>query len=71
MLHPVVDEAQLGAERGGAGHSSIHVQPGAETVAEQSDLINEIGAWVLERSCRDRCRWVLGSAGAVVAAHVK
>ncbi len=27
-------------------------------VAEQSGLINEIGAWVLERSCRDRCQWL-------------
>ena len=27
-------------------------------VAEQSELINEIGAWVLERSCRDRSRWL-------------
>ena len=26
--------------------------------AEQSNLINEIGAWVLERSCRDRRRWL-------------
>jgi diguanylate cyclase (GGDEF)-like protein len=27
-------------------------------VAEQSGLINEIGAWVLERSCLDRARWM-------------
>ena len=27
-------------------------------VAEQSGLINEIGAWVLERSCLDRARWI-------------
>jgi EAL domain-containing protein (putative c-di-GMP-specific phosphodiesterase class I) len=27
-------------------------------VAEQSGLINEIGAWVLERSCQDRSRWL-------------
>ena len=27
-------------------------------VAEQTDLINKIGAWVLERSCRDRGRWL-------------
>lgn len=26
-------------------------------VAEQSELINEIGGWVLERSCRDHARW--------------
>ena len=25
--------------------------------AEKSDLINEIGIWVLERSCRDYGRW--------------
>jgi len=27
------------------------------SVAEQSELINEIGAWVLQRSCDDRHRW--------------
>jgi diguanylate cyclase (GGDEF)-like protein len=27
-------------------------------VAEQSNLINDLGAWVLERSCRDRGRWM-------------
>ncbi len=27
-------------------------------IAEQSGLINEIGAWVLERSCLDRGRWL-------------
>ena len=27
-------------------------------VAEQSELICEIGLWVLERACRDRGRWV-------------
>jgi diguanylate cyclase (GGDEF)-like protein len=27
-------------------------------VAEQSGLISDIGAWVLERSCRDRNRWL-------------
>jgi EAL domain-containing protein (putative c-di-GMP-specific phosphodiesterase class I) len=26
-------------------------------VAEQTNLINDIGAWVLERSCRDHARW--------------
>ena len=26
-------------------------------IAEQSPLINDIGAWVLERACRDRQRW--------------
>jgi diguanylate cyclase (GGDEF)-like protein len=26
-------------------------------LAEQSELISDIGAWVLERSCRDRSRW--------------
>lgn len=29
----------------------------AITVAEQSALINEVGAWVLERACRDHQRW--------------
>ena len=29
----------------------------AITVAEQSVLINEVGAWVLERACQDRQRW--------------
>ena len=27
-------------------------------IAEQSGLINEIGAWVLEQGCRDRGRWL-------------
>ncbi|MGZ6965848.1 MAG: putative bifunctional diguanylate cyclase/phosphodiesterase [Acidimicrobiia bacterium] len=27
-------------------------------IAEQTELICEIGAWVLERSCRDRARWL-------------
>ena len=27
-------------------------------VAEQSELISEIGLWILERSCRDRGRWL-------------
>ena len=27
-------------------------------VAERSGLINEIGAWILERGCRDRSRWL-------------
>ena len=27
-------------------------------IAERSGLINEIGAWVLERSCLDRSRWL-------------
>ncbi len=33
-------------------------------IAEQSELIDEIGAWVLERSCRDRARWVDQHPGA-------
>ncbi len=33
-------------------------------VAEQSGLISEIGAWVLERSCRDRGRWLQQHPGA-------
>ena len=28
------------------------------TIAEQSGLISEIGAWVLERSCRDHAAWL-------------
>ena len=28
------------------------------SIAEQNGLINEIGAWVLERSCADRRRWL-------------
>ena len=27
-------------------------------IAEQSDLINEISAWVLDRACRDHATWV-------------
>jgi diguanylate cyclase (GGDEF)-like protein len=27
-------------------------------IAEQSDLIDELGAWVLQRSCRDRGNWM-------------
>ena len=27
-------------------------------LAERSDLIDELGAWVLERSCRDHGRWI-------------
>ncbi len=33
-------------------------------VAEQSELINEIGAWVLERSCRDFASWEHAYPGA-------
>jgi diguanylate cyclase (GGDEF)-like protein len=33
-------------------------------VAEQSGLISDIGAWVLERSCQDRNRWMTDNAGA-------
>jgi diguanylate cyclase (GGDEF)-like protein len=40
------------AERGSVSTVSI------VEVAEQSGLINEIGAWVLERSCQDRTRWL-------------
>ncbi len=32
-------------------------------VAEQSRLINDIGAWVLERACRDRCEWLRKQPG--------
>jgi len=30
----------------------------AVAVAERDGLINEMGAWVLERACRDRVRWL-------------
>ena len=40
------------AERGSVATVSI------VEIAEQSGLINEIGAWVLERSCLDRGRWL-------------
>jgi diguanylate cyclase (GGDEF)-like protein len=26
-------------------------------IAERSSLIDEVGAWILDRSCRDHCRW--------------
>jgi diguanylate cyclase (GGDEF)-like protein len=32
-------------------------------VAEQSGLISDIGAWVLERSCQDRNRWLTDHKG--------
>jgi diguanylate cyclase (GGDEF)-like protein len=32
-------------------------------IAEQSDLIDELGAWVLERSCRDRREWLSENPG--------
>jgi diguanylate cyclase (GGDEF)-like protein len=32
-------------------------------VAEQSGLISDIGAWVLERSCQDRNRWLSDNGG--------
>jgi EAL domain-containing protein (putative c-di-GMP-specific phosphodiesterase class I) len=32
-------------------------------IAEQSSLIADIGAWVLERSCRDRGRWLAEHPG--------
>ncbi|MCC5947166.1 MAG: bifunctional diguanylate cyclase/phosphodiesterase [Nitriliruptoraceae bacterium] len=32
-------------------------------VAEQTELINEVGAWVLERSCEDHQRWLAGREG--------
>jgi EAL domain-containing protein (putative c-di-GMP-specific phosphodiesterase class I) len=31
--------------------------------AEGSDLIIDIGAWVLERACRDRARWLVDHPG--------
>ena len=33
-------------------------------VAEQTGLISEVGAWVLERSCRDRMGWLRDYPGA-------
>jgi diguanylate cyclase (GGDEF)-like protein len=41
-------------------HPRHGVVPAASIVAlaEESDLISEIGAWVLERGCRDRQTWV-------------
>ena len=33
-------------------------------LAEESELIGEIGAWVLERACRDRGRWLHDHPGA-------
>ena len=35
-------------------------------VAEQSNLINQIGTWVLERSCRDHARWAAAQPGRIV-----
>jgi len=40
----------------------VRISDGAVAVAEQSGLILEIGAWVLERSCRDWVRWHAGHA---------
>jgi diguanylate cyclase (GGDEF)-like protein len=33
-------------------------------IAEQNGLIDEIGAWVLERACRDHARWLRDHPGA-------
>ncbi|HWM22929.1 MAG TPA: EAL domain-containing protein [Ilumatobacteraceae bacterium] len=50
----------------------IHPQRGAVPaswmvgVAERSELINEIGAWVLQRSCRDHGRWVESDSGSPI-----
>jgi diguanylate cyclase (GGDEF)-like protein len=40
-------------------HSRRGVVPAASIIglAEESDLIHLVGAWVLERSCRDRAQW--------------
>jgi diguanylate cyclase (GGDEF)-like protein len=35
-------------------------------IAEQTELISRIGAWVLERSCRDRSRWLAEYPGAAL-----
>ena len=32
-------------------------------VAEQTGMINEVGAWVLARSCRDHARWLADNPG--------
>jgi diguanylate cyclase (GGDEF)-like protein len=32
-------------------------------IAEQSELIDDLGAWVLDRSCRDRSEWMRESPG--------
>jgi len=32
-------------------------------IAEQSDLIDEVGAWVLQRACQDRSRWLTDHPG--------
>jgi diguanylate cyclase (GGDEF)-like protein len=37
--------------------------PAMVAVAEQSRLISDIGAWVLETSCRDRARWLKAGHG--------
>jgi EAL domain-containing protein (putative c-di-GMP-specific phosphodiesterase class I) len=33
-------------------------------IAEQCGLISDLGAWVLERACRDHARWLAGRPGA-------
>ena len=35
-------------------------------LAEQSDLMNDIGAWVLERACRDQGRWAREHPGSLL-----
>ena len=37
----------------------------AIAVAEECDLIDELGAWILERACRDRADWMLQHRGAL------
>ena len=49
--------------RGAAALDASRTRPGPghrrwSAIAEQTGLISEIGAWVLERSCRDRGRWL-------------
>jgi diguanylate cyclase (GGDEF)-like protein len=48
-------EALLRWTHPGRGRISAHWMVAA---AEQTGLIHEIGAWVLQRSCRDRGRWL-------------
>ena len=49
-------------------HTSRGAVPASVIVAlaEQTDLIGEIGTWVLRRSCEDRCRWLSRHPGVTV-----
>ena len=39
-------------------------------VAEQSDLMGEIGAWVLEQACRDAAAWIRDTPGFTLAVNL-